>query len=93
MPSLSAGKCSRIVATSNERFTSEVNHEIVDAAVGCFLLVEVPEVQVKAPAAQLIGPQMVRRLHDEFDGPGPNRCGAAVGTVFTPVGRMSERLR
>lgn len=40
----------------------------VDAAVGYFLMMErCAEVQVKAPAAQPIGAEMARRVHDEFD--------------------------
>lgn len=40
----------------------------VDAAVGFFLLMErCAEVQVKATAAQPIGAEMARRVHDEFD--------------------------
>lgn len=43
----------------------------VDAAVGYFLLMErCAEVQVKTPAARPIGPEMARRVHDEFDEPG-----------------------
>ena len=40
----------------------------IDAAVGSFLMMErCAEVQVKAPAAQPIGADMARRVHDELD--------------------------
>jgi ribulose-5-phosphate 4-epimerase/fuculose-1-phosphate aldolase len=42
----------------------------VGAAMGYFLMMErCAEVQVKAPAAQPIGAEMARRVHDEFDEP------------------------